>query len=157
MISVSNPSSTRLLRITVTDTDRDRAKLIADEMADVARAFIAEKMDQSAPSVTHYGYSDGSKVSPNITKNTVIGALAGAAVAIAIIVISFLTNDTIVTSDDIEKKLGMTLLGTIPLDEEEYDGGKKESKQNKNRSSHYAKSGQESSIGTVDVNGTSSK
>jgi capsular polysaccharide biosynthesis protein len=151
-ISVTNPSDTRLLRITVTDTDPVRAKNIADEMADVARAFIAEKMDQSAPSITHYGYSDGEKTSPHVTKNTVIGALLGALIAMAIVVVSYLLNDTIVTADDIEKKLGMTLLGSIPLDEEEYDGGKKGKGSDKNRSSHYASSGQSHSIDTVYVN-----
>jgi hypothetical protein len=76
----------------------------------------------------------------------------------AIIVISYLTNDTIVTADDIEKKLGMTLLGTIPLDEEEYDGGKK-GKADKvaSKASHYAKNSNTQAIDTVDVNGSSSK
>jgi capsular polysaccharide biosynthesis protein len=157
-IEVSNPSDTRLLRITVTDTNPERAKTIADEMADVSRMFIAEKMDQSAPSITHYGYADGEKTSPHVMKNTVIGALLGAILAMAIVVISYLTNDTIVTADDIEKKLGMTMLGSIPLDEEEYDGGKRKGKSgDKNRSSHYASSGQQHSIGTVDVNGSSKR
>jgi capsular polysaccharide biosynthesis protein len=157
-ISVSNPSDTRLLRITVTDTDPVRAKTIADEMANVSREFIAEKMDQSAPSITHYGYSDGEKTSPHVMKNTVIGALLGAILAMAIIVISYLTNDTIVTADDIEKKLGMTLLGSIPLDEEEYDGGKRKGHgSEKNKSSHYASTGQAHSIETVDVNGSAKK
>jgi capsular polysaccharide biosynthesis protein len=132
-IRVSNPTDTRLLRITVTDTDPERAKSIADEMADVSRGFIAEKMDQSAPSVTHYGYSDGEKTSPDNAKNTVIGALFGAILAMAIITVSYLTNDTIVTADDVEKKLGMTVLGSIPMDEEEYDGGRKRSKSKKGK------------------------
>jgi hypothetical protein len=39
-----------------------------------------------------------------------------------IIVVSYIVNDTIVTADDVEKKLGLTVLGSIPLDEEEFDG-----------------------------------
>jgi capsular polysaccharide biosynthesis protein len=124
-ISVSNPTDTRLLRITVTNTDPELAKKIADEMADVSREFIAEKMDQSAPSITHYGYSDGEQTSPHVVKNTALGILLGAVLAMAIIVISYITNDTIVTADDVEKKLGMTVLGSIPLDEEEFDGSGK--------------------------------
>jgi capsular polysaccharide biosynthesis protein len=124
-ISVSNPSNTRLLRITVTSTDPQLAKKIADEMADVSREFIAEKMDQSAPSITHYGYSDGEQTSPNVRKNTALGVLLGAILSMVIIVISYIVNDTIVTADDVEKKLGLTVLGSIPLDEEEFDGRSK--------------------------------
>lgn len=124
-ISIVNPSNTRLLKITVEDPDPDMAKQIADEMADVSRAFISEKMDQAAPTVTQYGYADGKPSSPNITRNTVLGAFIGALLAIAVVVLSFLTNDTIVSGEDVEKKLGLTLLGSIPEDEKEYDGARR--------------------------------
>ena len=61
-ISVSNPSNTRFLRITVTDPDPAFAKTVADELADVSAAFISEKMDQEAPTIISYGYSDGHPV-----------------------------------------------------------------------------------------------
>ena len=51
MVSVTNPQNTRIIEITVTDSDPERAKKIADEMADVSSAFIAEKMDQQAPNI----------------------------------------------------------------------------------------------------------
>ena len=60
--------------------------------------------------------------SPNIGKNTVIGAFAGAFLSIAVIVVSYLFNDTIIDTEDVEKKLGMNVLGTLPLDESEDDG-----------------------------------
>lgn len=49
-------------------------------------------------------------VSPNIGKNTVIGAFAGAFLSIAVIVVSYLFNDTIIDTEDVEKKLGMNVL-----------------------------------------------
>jgi len=55
-------------------------------------------------------------------KNTVIGALAGAFLAIAIVVITFLLNDTIMTPDDMERKVGLNVLASLPFDEEEDDG-----------------------------------
>ncbi len=68
------------------------------------------------------GYADGEPVSPNIIKNTLIGAVLGAFLAMAIIVISYLFNDTIMTAEDVEKKLGLNVLGTLPLEEAEDDG-----------------------------------
>ena len=123
-VSIDNPANTRLLKITVRDPQADVAKAIADELADVSKSFISIKMDQAAPTVTQYGYADGEPVTPNTVKNTVLGALIGAVLAIGVVIVSYLLNDTIMTTDDIEKKLGMTVLASIPMDEAEYDGRK---------------------------------
>ena len=79
-------------------------------------------MDQDPPSVIQYGYVAEAPVSPSVMKNTVIGALAGAFLAIAIVVITFLLNDTIMTPDDMERKVGLNVLASLPFDEEEDDG-----------------------------------
>ena len=121
-VTLDNPSNSRVLNITVTDPDPQMAKTIADEIAKVASAYIAEKMKRVPPTIIQSGYDDGGAVSPNIGKNTVIGAFAGAFLSIAVIVVSYLFNDTIIDTEDVEKKLGMNVLGTLPLDEAEDDG-----------------------------------
>lgn len=122
IIGFSNPSDSRILEITVTHPDPHVAKKIADEMANVAAAFIAEKMDQDPPSVIQYGYIENNPVSPSIVKNTAIGALAGAFLAMAIVIVTYLMNDTIMTPDDMERKVGIQVLASLPFDEEEDDG-----------------------------------
>lgn len=124
-VTLENPTNSRILRITVRDENPQMAKKIADEIAKVSAAFIAEKMDQDAPSTIQYGYSDGQPVSPNILKNTAIGVLIGGFLAVAIIVVAYLFNDTIMNGEDVEKKLGLNVLGTLPLEETEYDGERK--------------------------------
>lgn len=124
-VTVNNPSNSRILEITVTDPDPVAAKTIADEIADVSALFIADKMDQDPPSVLQYGYADDEAVSPNVLMNTILGAAVGAVLAMAVIIISRLLNDTIMTPEDVERKLGLHVLGTLPLEESEYDGGKK--------------------------------
>ena len=136
-VSLNNPTNSRILQITVTDPDPLRAKYIADEIAEVSSAFIAEKMDQDPPTIIQRGYADGQPVSPNVTKNTVIGALIGAFIAIAIVVVSYLLNDTIMTAEDVERKIGLNVLGTLPYeegkDDEKTKGKKKKrSKDKKN-------------------------
>jgi capsular polysaccharide biosynthesis protein len=123
-VAINNPSNSRILDITVTDQDPKRAKLIADEIAKVGSAFIAEKMVQDPPTIIQYGYVNQNPVSPNVLTNTVLGAAVGAFLAMAIIIITYLMNDTIMSADDIERKLGLNVLGTLPLEEEEYDGRK---------------------------------
>ena len=85
-------------------------------------------MDQDPPTIIQRGYADGEPVSPNIAQNIVLGALVGAFLAIAVVVITYLLNDTIMSADDVERKLGMNLLGTLPLEEEEDDGNKSSSR-----------------------------
>lgn len=140
-IRVDNPSDSRILNITVTDPDPVVAKQIADEMANVSSAYIAEKMDQDPPRMIQNGYADGQPVSPSIGKNTVIGAAIGVLLAVIIIILSYLMNDSIMSPEDLERKVGLNVLGSLPLeDEEEYDGdsGRKKRK-GKNKSSKKAK------------------
>ena len=121
-VTLNNPANSRILEITVRDENPAMAKKIADEIADVGSTFIAAKMVQDAPMIIQKGYADGEPISPNIIKNTLIGAVLGAFLAMAIIVISYLFNDTIITAEDVEKKLGLNVLGTLPLEEAEDDG-----------------------------------
>ena len=124
-VAVNNPSNSRILEITVTHPNPEVAKLIADEIAKVSGAFISDKMDQDPPSIIQYGYVAVAPISPNVMMNTVLGAAIGAFLAMAIVIISYLLNDTIMSTEDIERKLGLHVLGSLPLEEVEYDGKKK--------------------------------
>ena len=132
-MTLNNPSNSRILEITVTDENPMMAKSIADEIANISSAFIAQKMDQEPPTIIQTGYADGSPVSPNILKNTVLGGMLGAMLSMALVVITYLFNDTITGPEDIEKKLGMNMLGTLPLEEAEYDGEHRSSSKRKKR------------------------
>ena len=125
-ITLENPAGSRILKITVTDPDAKRAKLIADEMAEVARNFISEKMNQDMPKIISQGYYDGAPVSPNILKNTLIGAMVGTFLSVLIVVITYLLDDSIMSPDDLEKKVGINVLGSLPYEwwDKEADAGK---------------------------------
>ena len=122
MLTCTNPNGTRILEITVTHPDPKMAKKIADEMADVVAKFITAKMKQDEPSVLQYGYVSMNQVSPNVVQNTILGGVIGAFLAMAIIVVAYLMNDTIMTPDDMERKIGIKVLASLPFDEEEDDG-----------------------------------
>ena len=94
--------------------------------------FISEKMDQDPPTIIQRGYSDDDPVSPNKYKNTILGALLGMIVACGIVTLSFLLNDTVMTEEDITKKLGLNVLGVIPYEEEEKTHGRIARKNAKN-------------------------
>jgi len=133
-LKLENPNNSRILKITIKDADPYRAKAIADDIAVVAADFISRKMDQDPPSIIQQGYADGEKVSPSTMKNTAIGGIIGFVLAAGIVIVTYLMNDTIMTPEDVEKKLGMNVLASLPIDEEEYDGSKSSKKKKKKSS-----------------------
>ncbi len=138
-ITLENPSNSRILKITVRDKNPTMAKTIADEIANVGAAFIAEKMDQDPPNVIQWGYTDGEAVSPSVLKNTAIGGVLGLLFASGIVVMAYLFNDTIMNAEDVEKKLGLNVLGTLPMEELEYDGeSRKERKKSRRKNKKKA-------------------
>lgn len=127
-IEIANPADTRIITITVTDSDPKMAKTITDEIAEVASDRIADIMKQEdKPSIVEKGHIAETKSSPSTVKNCAIAGLLGAVVVAFIIILIFMMDDTIKTADDIEKYLGITTLGTIPTG----DKSKKQSRQRK--------------------------
>ena len=112
-ISVDNQEDTRLLFITVTMNDAKQAKAVVDELSIVASEFIGDKMEVTPPKIIEQG-EIGSKNGPSITKNAMVGFLAGAFLVCVIIVVLELLNDTIQKEDDIERYLGIPTLAVIP-------------------------------------------
>ena len=117
-VEVTNPTNTRFIMISVKDEDAERARVICDRIADVAAAFIAEKMDQDPPSLVKGGYADGKPVNHGIVFYTGMGFVAGFAIAGMLIMLSVIFNDYVLTPEDVENKVGLKVLASLPMDEE---------------------------------------
>ena len=115
MIRVTNPSSSRLLNITVSSPDRDEAQLIANTYAKVGREFISAVMKTEEPTIFQEARRPEKASSPSLTKNLIIGFLIGALLACAVIVIDFIRDDKVRTADDITKLLGLPTLGVVTM------------------------------------------
>jgi len=115
MLSISAPQDTRSIYISVSDTDAYRAQQIANRVREVASGRICEIMKVEAVNVVDEAFIPTAPSSPNIFKNSVLGALFGIVVAIFIIVLRFMMDDTIKTPEDVEKYLGLSVLGSIPV------------------------------------------
>ena len=113
MVSVNNPSDTRILYITVTSPNPQEAKAMADKYAKVACEFIAVKMDQEQPNVFEEARVPTTPSSPNKTRNLLIGFILGAMIAIAIITIQFISDDRVRTPEDVEKVVHLPTLGVV--------------------------------------------
>lgn len=118
-LSVNTPDDTRVIYITVTYTDPYTAADIANAVRRAAIQRIQSIIDVKTVKVVSDANVPVRKESPSYSKAALIGAFAGALLAVIILVIMALANDTIRTGDDIEKYLHISLLGTIPIAEGE--------------------------------------
>jgi len=113
-ITLNNPQNTRILNISVLDTDPQRAKQLTDAVSECASDYIADIMEQDPPKIIEYGEIPLRKTGPHTGRNTLIGALAFFMVTVAGITIAMVTNDTIRTEDDIENYFHLPVLAAIP-------------------------------------------
>lgn len=132
-LSVDTPVDTRILAITIKDKDPYTAKKIADKMADVSVDTIGSVMESERANIIDYGNLPLRPVSPNIFRNTVAGVGIGVILSITIILFIFFIDDSIKSEDDIERYLGISTLGVIPIQDDETDKRKHKFKQNKKR------------------------
>lgn len=117
-ITVSSESNTRILDLEYTDTNPERAAAILNEVCDVAAVQIKEITKASVVTIVYEAKVPTSPSSAGPTRTAVLVAVIGAALTIAILVVLFLMDDTIRTEDDVERYLGLSTLGAIPISDE---------------------------------------
>ncbi len=114
-ISVSNTNDTRIIGIGIEDANPNRARIIANSIRDVAAVHIQSVMDIEAVNVVDEANLPTKPSKPSKSKFTLIGFAAGVALIVSILVLKFYFDDSIKTTEDIEKYLDMTTLAMIPL------------------------------------------
>lgn len=128
-IHVSSQTDTRILTIAVNDKDPMMAKKIADAVREASKTRIHEVMGMETVENVDEAILPESPISPNTKMNTLIGFMLGFVSAIAVIIIRFMLDDTIKAQEDVEKYLGLSVLGLIP--ELETTDSKKKKKKKK--------------------------
>lgn len=113
-IAVTIPTDTRVISISVTDTDAQRACDIANTVREVAAEKIKAVTKVDDVTTLESATKPSHPSSPNVKKNAAIGALAGVFLAIVGILVAEVLDDRVRRPEDIEEVLGMTLLGVVP-------------------------------------------
>lgn len=113
-IAVTIPTDTRVISISVTDTDAQRACDIANTVREVAAEKIKAVTKVDDVTTLESATKPSHPSSPNVKKNTAIGALAGVFLAVVGILVAEVLDDRVRRPEDIEEVLGMTLLGVVP-------------------------------------------
>ncbi len=122
-LSLENPADTRILSISATDSDPQRAKAIVDEVAAVSSQYIADIMEMVPPKIIENGVVPVSPSAPSARRNGMLAGLLAAMAVCGVICLRVILNDTIRTEDDVERYLGLTVLASIPREDAETGKG----------------------------------
>ena len=126
-IQVSAKKDTEIIEISVTDADNEMARRIANEAAQVFITQIAQEYyNMDNVYVVDEAIAESAPYNINHTKDLVIFVAAGFVIACIYVLIANMLDTTVKSKEDIEKKLGLTVLTSIPMcDFKKAKGGKK--------------------------------
>lgn len=134
LISIENPTDTRILQISVNYSDPVMAKDMVNTLSEVSAEFIGDKMEAMPPKIIEDGEIPLVQTSPSMKKNVMLSLMAGLALSAGVVVVMTLMDDTIKTEEDVLQYLGLSTLASIP-DRKDYITGKKKTKKKKKSSS----------------------
>lgn len=117
-ISVSAVNSTQIMKISVTDPDPNVAADIVRSIAEISPDEIVDAVEAGSCKVISQVETTDEPVSPSVLKNTALAGIIGLVLAVAVIVIKDFLANYIVDDDDVQKYLGLPVLGVIPEIEE---------------------------------------
>lgn len=81
---------------------------------DKAVTYLPKLMDTAAPNIAEKAIVPPEPSSPNLIINTLLGAFGFLAVALIVLTVLYLRDDTMRTAEDVEKAFGIMPLTVIP-------------------------------------------
>lgn len=132
LIDISTVGNTRVLQITVETEDPEESKNIANLLADHAENYLPDLMETSEPNVAEYAILPEKPSSPDILKNTIIGAFVALLLLGGSFTARFVMDDTFKSAEDVDHVFGIMPLTVIPeSDSKDLKGRKRKKKKNK--------------------------
>ena len=113
-VGVSSINDTELIVISVYNEDSRLARKIANEIASVFKNEIPEIYNIENVSIIDKALISKEPYNVNVIKQFVLGTGAGFLVGSILIVGLFYLDDSVKTEEDIENKLGLSVLGRVP-------------------------------------------
>ena len=118
-VTVTSVDNTEIIKVTVADKDAKEAKKIANEIANVFSTEIQKIDNLNNVTVVDKAIVAKAPYNVNYVKDNVIYLAVGLVLSCGIVFIMFYFDTTIKTSEEIENKLGLTVLGIVPKVEKE--------------------------------------
>ena len=113
-ITVSSVQDTEIIKITVSDRDKEKAAVIANQISETFSKEIKGFYHLENISIIDKAIVANGPYNINLLKDNIIFLLIGAVLAFGIIFVIYYFDTSIKSSEVIENKLGLTVLGIVP-------------------------------------------
>jgi capsular exopolysaccharide synthesis family protein len=124
-VEVTTIKASRIFKISFQSTDPYLAADVANALAQVIMEKAAEIIDVKNVSIIDVAQVPLEPIKPDKVKNMAIAAAAGLLAGVLIVILLEFIDNTFKKPEDIEKKLGAKVIGSIP----QFEGYKKNRKQ----------------------------
>lgn len=131
-VSVQAIEGTRIIEISVEDTDPLMARDLTNKVCEVAGERIVDVMNIEAINIIDEARIPESPYNNNVIADSIKGFILGAIIVCVIVVIVSIFDTSIKNEEDVLRMTGITALGAIPYDEEEGKKGFGKSKNFRN-------------------------
>jgi len=119
-ITINPVKTTEILEIQVQNTDPELAASIANSMANEFSKAVIEIKKVDSVSIVDTAVTPTHPVKPNKQLNVLIALVVGLMASVGVVFLLEYMDNTVKTSEDVEKLLGIPVLGVIP----NYEAGK---------------------------------
>lgn len=120
MINVEAVGDTEIIKITVSNKNKKKAAIIADQIADTFSKEIKDLYHLENVSVVDKAVVNNKAYNINYLKDNIIFLGIGIVLTFGVVFVMYYFDTTIKSSDVVENKLGLTVIGIVP---EEKDRG----------------------------------
>lgn len=116
MISVESLNGTEIIKITVNNSKPEDAAKLANEIASVFNSEIGSYYSNVKSSmIVDKAEVSTSPYNVHLMKQIIIGTFIGGIIGIVVVFIKFYFDTTVKSSEEVESKLNLPVIGIIPL------------------------------------------
>lgn len=126
MISITNPSNTRYLEISVVSDAPEKSKMIVDSICEIGKEQIVSLMGFNQVNVVDVGTLPTTPSNSKFSYTTVIFALVAFIMTYIVFALVYIFDDKISDPDMLEKQLSLSVLALIPNMDKDRPVGKKD-------------------------------
>lgn len=113
-VSTSNPEDTRILEVSVTAATPQEAKRIVDQLCKIGPKKIEMAMGFQQVNLYEYGTQDDEPSNKMPLMVCAMAAVVSVVLVYSVFLMLYMLNDQIQSDEDIERYLGLSVLGEIP-------------------------------------------
>ena len=114
LVSTEIQTDTEIIAVYVTDTDPQRAYLLANAIATTAPRYMSDFVEGSSMKIIDVPVLNTSRFGPSYFKYAIFGFLVGVLLILLILLIRYFRDDKIQSEQEIEERFKIPILGVIP-------------------------------------------